>query len=107
MPALTGGHPLKFALLETLSGHRTLTQAEVNAADIFTFDPGGGARNLILPAEADNAGVVLFINNAADAAEVITVQDDTPATVCTPTENESAIVWCDGVSWFGLVGAAS
>ena len=107
MPALTGGHPLKFALLETLAAHRTLTQAEVNAADVLTFDPGGAARNLILPAEADNAGVVLYIANEADAAEVITIQSDAPATVCTPTQNESAIVWCDGVVWRGLVGAAS
>jgi hypothetical protein len=107
MAGLTGGHPLRFSVLETLGAHRTLTQAEVNAADIFTFDPGGAARNLVLPAEADNAGVVLYVNNAADAAEILTIQDDSPATVCTPTQNESAIVWCDGVSWFGHVGAAS
>jgi hypothetical protein len=106
-PALTGGHPFSAAAAETLGAHRTLTQAEVYANDIFTFDPGGSARNLILPAEADNAGVVLYINNSADNPEVITIQDDSPATVCTPTENESAIVWCDGVAWYGSVGAAS
>jgi hypothetical protein len=48
----------------------------------------------------------LFIHNASDNTEILTIQDDTPATVCTPTEDESAIVWCDGVSWFGHVGAA-
>ena len=101
------GHPLGVNVLETLSANRTLTQAEVDDNNIFSFDPGGSARNLVLPAEADCAGIVLFINNAADAAEIITVQDDTPATVVTPTQNESAIVWCDGVSWFGLVGSAA
>jgi hypothetical protein len=45
--------------------------------------------------------MVLFISNKADAAEVITIQDDTPATVCTPTQAESAVVWCDGVTWDG------
>ena len=95
------GHPFGIAAAETLTGHRTLTQAEVDAANIFSFDPGGSARNLILPAEANNAGVVLFISNKADGAEVITIQDDSPATVCTPTQNESAVVWCDGVTWDG------
>ncbi len=101
------GHPLGVNVLETLSANRTLTQAEVDDNNIFTFDPGGSARNLVLPAEADCAGIVLFIHNAADAAEVITIQDDTPATVCTPTQNESATVWCDGVSWRGQVGSAA
>jgi hypothetical protein len=84
-----------------------LTQAEVDESSIWSFDPGGAARNLVLPAEADNVGTVLFIHNSADAAEVLTIQDDTPATVCTPTQAESAVVWCDGVSWFGLAGASS
>jgi hypothetical protein len=79
----------------------------VDESSIWSFDPGGAARNLVLPAEADNVGTVLFIHNSADAAEVLTIQDDTPATVCTPTQAESAVVWCDGVSWFGLAGASS
>ena len=67
----------------------------------------GVARNKDLPAEADNAGIILFIHNEANAAEVITIRDDGAGTICTPTQNESAIVACDGVSWRGLVGAAS
>lgn len=100
-------HPFGVTVVETLAANRTLTQAEVDVGNVFSFDPGGSARNLVLPAEAANAGIILFIANTADAAEVITIQDDTPATVCTPTQNESAIVFCDGVSWFGHVGAAS
>jgi hypothetical protein len=100
------GHPLGVNVLETLTGTRTLTQAEVDENNIFTFDPDG-ARNLVLPAEADNAGIVLYIHNAASGAEIITIQDDAPATVVTPTENETAVVWCDGVAWRGLVAAAS
>ncbi|HEU5085665.1 MAG TPA: hypothetical protein VFU14_20155 [Acidimicrobiales bacterium] len=95
------GHPFAIAAAETLSGTRTLTVAEVNEANIFSFDPGGAARNVDLPAEADCKGIVLFISNKADAAEVITIRDDAGGTVCTPTQNESAIVWCDGVTWDG------
>ena len=99
------GHPYGVAVLETLGADRVLTQAEVDNANVFTFDPAA-ARNLDLPAEADCAGVALFIANAANAAEIITIRDDGGGTICTPTEAESAYVWCDGVSWRGLVGAA-
>lgn len=101
------GHPLGVNVLETLSAARVLTQAEVDDNNVFTFDPGGSARTLDLPAEADNAGIILFIHNAADAAEVITIRDDAAGTVCTPTQAESAVVFCDGVSWRGLVGSAA
>ena len=100
-------HPFSYTTVETLSGNRTLTTAETDESTIWSFDPGGAGRNLVLPAEADNAGKILFISNEADGAEVLTIQDDTPATVCTPTQNEAAIVFCDGVSWFGLVGASA
>jgi len=94
-------HPFSVAAAETLSGTRTLTVAEVSAAHIFHFDPGGAGRNLDLPAAASCSGLVLFIANKADAAEVLTIRDATTATVCTPAQNESAIVWCDGVTWDG------
>ena len=100
------GHPLGVAVLETLTGTRVLTQAEVDSTNVFTFDPDG-ARILDLPAEADNTGIILFIHNAASGAEVITIRDDAAATVCTPTQAETAIVACDGVSWRGLVGSAA
>jgi hypothetical protein len=100
------GHPLGYAVLETLGADRVITQAEVDVTNIFTFDPAA-ARNLDLPAEADNAGIFLFIANAANAAEVITIRDDAAGTVCTPTQNETAIVFCDGVSWRGSVGSAA
>ncbi len=98
-------HPLGVNVLEVLGADRVLTQAEVDDNNIFSFDPAA-ARNLDLPAEADNAGIVLFIANTANAAEVITIRDDAAGTVCTPTQAESAIVFCDGVSWRGIVGAA-
>jgi hypothetical protein len=100
-------HPLKYTAAETLTGHRTITIAELRESNMFTFDPGGAHRNIVLPAEADCAGQFIFISNEADAAEVLTIQDDTPATVCTPTQAEAAVVWCDGVKWMGIAGASS
>ncbi len=100
------GHPLGVAVLEVLGADRVLTQAEVDSTNIFSFDPAA-ARNLDLPAEADNAGIVLFIANTANGAEIITIRDDGSGTICTPTQGESAMVFCDGVSWRGLVGAAT
>lgn len=100
-------HPFGYTTAETLTGARTLTAAEVASTSVFAFDPGGAARDLTLPALATSAGMVLFIANTADAAEVITIKNPAAATICTPTQAESAIVWCDGVAWYGLVGAAS
>lgn len=91
---------------ETLAGNRTLTVAEVEQYQAFSFDPAA-ARDLTLPAETACAGVVLFISNKADAAEVITVKNDGGDTIVTPTQNEACIVWCDGTGWYGLVGAQS
>ncbi len=101
------GHPYGSSLLETLGGTRVLTQVEVDDNNVLTFDPDGAVRNLDLPAEADCTGIALFINNAGVVTEIITIRDDAAATVCTPDGAESAYVWCDGVSWRGLVGAAS
>ena len=63
------GHPLGFNVLETLTGTRVLSQAEVDDNNVFTFDPDGN-RNLDLPAEADCAGIQLFIHNAADVGQL-------------------------------------
>ena len=101
------GHPLGFAILETLGGTRVITQAEVDSTNVFTFDPDGAVRNLDLPAEADCAGIALFIANAGVVTEIITIRDDAAATVGTPDGAEAAYVWCDGVSWRGLVGVSS
>ena len=101
------GHPLSPASTETLAANRTITAAELELYSIMSFDPGGSARDLTLPAEATSAGHILLISNEADAAEVITIKDDGAATICTPTQNEAAVLWCDGVKWLGGVIASS
>ena len=102
-------HPFAVAstTTETLAGNRTITPAEVLASTMFTFDPGGAGRNVVLPNAAEAyKGQFVWIANAADAAEVLTIQADS-ATVCTPTQAECAIVMCNGSKWYGIVGANS
>lgn len=95
------------AATETLTGARTLTVAELDRDQFFSFDPGGSARTLTLPAESEAAGALIFVSNEADAAEVLTIANDAAGTIVTPTQNEAAILWCDGTSWYGLVGSTA
>jgi hypothetical protein len=94
-------------LVETLGATRPITMAEIEQYNGFAFDPGGAARDVTLPAEAACTGVIIFISNQADAAEVITVKNDGGNAIVTPTQAEAALLWCDGVTWYGLVGAQS
>ena len=86
---------------ETLTGDKTLT---VNDVAMQILDPGGSNRNVVLPAEEHSVGLSFVIRNSADAAEILTVQNDASGTVCTPTQNETALVWCNGVTWYGITG---
>lgn len=88
---------------ETLAADKVLT----HDSPTFHFLDPAGARNLDLPAEEESAGLFFVIANKADAAEVITIRNDAGGTVCTPTQAETAIVFCDGTTWAGLVGASS
>lgn len=86
---------------ETLAGTKTLNK---NSPSLQFLDPGGAARNVDLPAEADSTGLVFVIVNRADAAENIVVRNDAAGTIATIAQNEMGIVACDGVAWQGLVG---
>jgi hypothetical protein len=87
---------------ETLTGNKTLT---VNDKQTQKLDPGGAGRDVTLPAEEYSVGLSFLIKNTADAAEILTIKNDSGDTICTPTQNESAIVFCNGVEWLGLVCA--
>jgi hypothetical protein len=92
---------------ETLSANRAITLEEIETYQAFSFDPGGAARDVSLPDEAACKGAFAYLANAADAAEIITIKNDGGDAICTPTQSETAFIWCDGTSWFGLVGANS
>lgn len=88
---------------ETLAGAKVLVASD---APLQNLDPGGAGRNIDLPAVTDMAGATFIIKNTADAAEILTIRlASAGATVATPTQNETAIVYCDGTTWHGLVGA--
>jgi len=99
-------HAFKTAAHETLTGTRTLTLAEVRTTAIWAFDPGGAGRDVVLPNASTAVGQFLVIANLADAAEVLTIKADS-ATVCTPTQAETAVLFCTGTTWVGIAGANS
>lgn len=99
-------HPMAAATAETLTGTRTMTVAELKQYATWVFDPGGAGRTVALPTAASMGAGMWFIKNSADAAEVLTFTGDS-ATVITPTQNESAVLWCDGTTWAGIAGANS
>ncbi len=88
--------------VETLAGNKTLTADDKR---IQVLDPGGAGRNVTLPPEAASAGLDFYVHNSADAAEVLTIKEDGGTTICTPTQSETAYVYCDGTTWRGVVGA--
>lgn len=80
----------------TLSGALTLTDKHGNFIQI---DPGGANRTVTLPEEPDSEGLFFAIYNSADAAENLTIQDDTPTTVVVLNQGESCWLACDGAAW--------
>ena len=87
----------------TMAGNETFT---VDSPTANFLDTDGG-KTVTLPAESDSDGLIFLFYNSSGGAEVLTIKDDGGSTVCTPTENESALVFCDGRTWAGLVGASS
>lgn len=85
---------------ETLAGTKTLVVGDLK---MQILDPGGAGRDVVLPAVASSKDLMFIVRNSADAAEVLTIKDAAAATICTPTQNETAFVWCDGAAWYGLV----
>jgi len=88
--------------VQALSGNKTLLADDKR---IQVLDPNGAGRDVTLPPEAASAGIDFYIHNSADAAEVLTIKEDGGATICTPTQNETAYVYCDGTTWRGMVAA--
>jgi len=87
----------------TASGNITLT---VESDSIQAIDPNGSGRTVTLPNEAASKNRVFYIVNTADAAEILTVKaSNGSTTICTPTQSETAILFCDGTAWRGVVGA--
>jgi hypothetical protein len=90
------------SLAATLAGIFTMTAAMPR---LLFLDPGGGARDVLMPPEV--LGARYIIVNTADAAEVLTFKDDTGVTtIGAATQNETAYLVSNGTSWFITVGVA-
>lgn len=92
----------------TGTGSGNIASLTVDHPPILNVDPNGGAGDLLLPDATLKAakGLMFFVTNTADAAEVITFKtsaDGAIAPVVDITQNESAIMWCDGAVWKGGV----
>ena len=75
----------------TLTGTTTIPD---DAPHVLAWDPGGAARTVKMPPNPQKGDWYLLINTA-DAAEIITVQDNAGAALTppiTPTQNESALL---------------
>lgn len=105
-----GGTKFGF-LAQTLGAGLTLTTSMPN---LLFLDPGGSGRTLLLPTEASSKGMRFEIVNTADAAEDLTVKEDSnTTTIGIVGIGESGVFWCDGTTWRmvkgsrGIVGLAS
>ncbi len=88
-----------YANTETLAATKTLVDSDF---PIQFLDPDGANRDIELPAEgSDNHA--FFIMNTAAAPFNLVVKDDSPATIVTIGQNQSALLISDGTTWIGAV----
>jgi hypothetical protein len=68
--------------------------------------PTTNPRKLIMPAEAQCAGVEVAVVNLAGATNAIQVRNsgDSTTVVSIPA-TKTGYLWCDGTTWYGLVSA--
>jgi len=87
-----------------VTGTAASNQTKITS-NFLIVDPTGN-RNLDLPAEALCTGLVLLIMNNAtgSSSETITLRNDNGDTILTIDEGETGLVFCDGVTFRGLVG---
>lgn len=94
-------HEQKFKLgvgFQTLGA--TLTM-DADMSPLLTLDPGGAGRTVLLPPEEE--GLTFVIINAADAAEDLTVKEDSgTTTIATVSQAESALLVC-GIGLAGVL----
>ncbi len=62
-------------------------------------------RNIELPLEAVSTGLTFQVRNKAATTIAINVRGAGPVTIASPTKDETAYVWCDGTTWYGMVGS--
>ena len=88
--------------IKTLAGTTTFL---AGYPKLWFLDPGGATRIINLPPETN--GDFYIITNTADAAEDLTVKEDSSTTtIGTIGQNETGVLVCDGTTWRIIVGVA-
>lgn len=91
------------ALTQTLAGAFTV---DADSPPVLNLDPGGATRVVTLPAVEE--GLIFLINNTADAAEDLTINNPAAATIGTVSQNEAGLAICVGGVWYlRLVGTST
>jgi hypothetical protein len=91
------------SLVLTLTGAITI---DADSPPLISLDPGGATRVVTLPAVED--GLIFVINNTADAAEDLTINNAAAATIGTISQNEAGVVlMVGGVAYLRLVGTTT
>lgn len=82
--------------IQTLAAALTL---DTDTSFVAYIDPGGATRVITLPdpTAAAEKDTIRIIVNTADAAEDLTINDPAATTRGTISQNEFAIILCDGV----------
>ena len=87
----------------TLAGEGTIAATD---PETHFIDPGGAGRDVLLPAEASSIGLRFFIFNTADAAEALTIKEDSDTTtIIVLDQDQHGIVVCNGTAWLGFIGS--
>ena len=82
---------------KTAAGNLTL---DATYSSKCRIDPGGAHRDVTLEAVGVASGMERLIVNIADAAENLVVKNVGGDTIGTINQNESAVFYCDGASWY-------
>ena len=82
------------------------TTLTVDTTPMIRMTPTANPRKLILPLETLSAGLMYYVTNLAAMTNGIQVRDNGDAnTIITIPAAKAGIVWCDGTTWRGIVGA--
>ena len=82
-------------------------QIDANFPPLLYLNPDGGAKDVLLPVEADAQDQMFTLVNTADAAENIVLKDDSDTTtIATLNQGDTCTVHCDGTTWRQIGGDA-
>jgi len=87
-----------------VTGTAASAQTKITS-NVLVVDPNssGSTENLDLPAEALCTGLLLIVLNSG--GEGIVIRDDAAATKLTLDTAQSGLLFCDGTTWRGFMGA--